>query len=237
METSESATIASYEKEYSALYAGKRVEVDKLVDGIQRQDTKATESASEKIKFFQEKENVLKDSVKSSIARAIPGAKIQDRDYIFLNFVLSNLPHGIVGLLLAVMFSAAMSSMAGELSALASTATVDIYKRSIRRNLDDRSYVLAFAENLIQFVNIVGSLFYGTILGIFLAAFYIKHISGTAVFWAAILAEAIVLYCFNFTSIAYLLYNIIGCAAVIFFALVFQLFLPAKPHINPNAIS
>jgi solute:Na+ symporter, SSS family len=257
METSESANIASYEKEYKDLYAVKREEVRKLVDGIQNHDDKTTESASEKIKGLQQKENVLKDSVKSSIARAIPGAKIQDRDYIFLNFVLSNLPHGIVGLLLAVMFSAAMSSMAGELSALASATTVDIYRRSLQRNLDDRAYVRAsrfftigwavlamafamlatFAENLIQFVNIVGSLFYGTILGIFLAAFYIRRVSGTAVFWAAICAEIIVFYCFNFTSIAYLLYNIIGCAAVIGFAILFQLFLPAKPHINPNAIS
>jgi hypothetical protein len=84
----------------------------------------------------------------------------------------------------------------------------------------------SFAENLIQFVNIVGSLFYGTILGIFLAAFYVRRVTGTAVFWAALVAEALVLYCYGFTKVAYLLYNIIGCVAVVVLALVIQQFLP-----------
>jgi Na+/proline symporter len=162
--------------------------------------------------------------------------------------VLSNLPHGIVGLLLAVMFSAAMGSMAGELNALASTTTMDIYKRSISPDATPGHYVKAsrwftvswallamvfamlasFAENLIQFVNIVGSLFYGTILGIFLAAFYVKRVQGTAVFWSALLAEGIVFYCYAFTDIAFLLYNIIGCLTVIIFSLVLQTILPQK---------
>jgi hypothetical protein len=90
----------------------------------------------------------------------------------------------------------------------------------------------SFAENLIQFVNIVGSLFYGTILGIFLVAFYIKYVKGTAVFWAAILAEALVLYCFQFTSIAFLLYNIIGCVAVIAFSLIFQSLMPLEKKVQ-----
>jgi Na+/proline symporter len=137
------------------------------------------------------------------------------------------------------MFSAAMSSMASELNALASTTTVDIYKRSLKQDGDPLHYlgasrlftimwaVLAmcfamlatFAENLIQFVNIVGSLFYGTILGIFLTAFYVKRVGGTAVFWAALLAEGVVLYCYFFTDLAFLLYNIIGCLIVILVAL------------------
>ena len=146
------------------------------------------------------------------------------------------------------MFSAAMSSMAGELNALASTTSVDIYKRSFKQKATDSHYLMAsrlftvmwallamvfamlasFAENLIQFVNIVGSLFYGTILGIFLTAFYVKRVGGTAVFWAALIAEGIVLYCYRFTDIAFLLYNIIGCISVIVLALLLQLFLPAQ---------
>jgi Na+/proline symporter len=138
--------------------------------------------------------------------------------------------------------------MAGELNALASTTTMDIYKRSLNSTATQEHYLKAsrgftilwallamvfsmlasFAENLIQFVNIVGSLFYGTILGIFLTAFYIKRVNGTAVFWAAIIAELLVLYCFRFTNIAYLLYNIIGCVAVIVLALLFELLLPKK---------
>jgi hypothetical protein len=87
----------------------------------------------------------------------------------------------------------------------------------------------SFAENLIQFVNIVGSLFYGTILGIFLTAFYIKRVGGTAVFWAAIVAEGVVLYCYRFTEIAFLLYNIIGCGIVVILSLLLQSVLPGKP--------
>jgi Na+/proline symporter len=146
------------------------------------------------------------------------------------------------------MFSAAMSSMAGELNALASTTMVDIYRRSLNPDGSPDHYLKAsrvftvlwallamvfallasFAENLIQFVNIVGSIFYGTILGIFLTAFYIKYVKGTAVFIAAILAEAIVLYYYFFTDVAYLLYNIIGCAAVVGFSVLFQAILPTK---------
>lgn len=247
-QTAEGTNIKSYEAEYSKIYAEKRMAVDKLVNAIRSEDEAVTKTASEEVKSFQKKEQVIRDSVKTSIARAIPGAKTQDRDYIFLNFVLKNLPHGIIGLLLAVMFSAAMSSMASELNALASTTTVDIYKRSFAKDKDDKGTVKAsriftvmwaifamgfamlasFAENLIQFVNIVGSLFYGTILGIFLAAFYVKRVHGTAVFWAAILSECVVLYCYFFTDIAFLLFNIIGCMVVIVLAAVFEILLPKR---------
>jgi Na+/proline symporter len=160
---------------------------------------------------------------------------------------MTYLPHGLIGLLLAVVFSAAMSSTASELNSLASTTPVDIYKRSVRPGLEDKHYLRssqAFtlmwavfamlfasiadqAENLIQFVNIIGSLFYGTILGIFLTAFYIKYVQSTAIFWAAIVGELIILYCYFFTDIAFLLYNIIGCVAVVVVALLLQAFLPS----------
>lgn len=247
-QTGEGPAIKSYELEYGKIYAEKRVAVDQLVTAIRSEDELATKTASNEIKSLQVKEQVVRDSVKTSIARAIPGAKTQDRDYIFLNFVLKNLPHGIIGLLLAVMFSAAMSSMASELNALASTTTIDIYKRTFAKDKDDQGTVKAsriftvmwaifamgfammasFAENLIQFVNIVGSLFYGTILGIFLTAFYLKRIHGTAVFWAAILSECVVLYCHFYTDLAFLLFNIIGCMVVIVLAAIFQIIIPKR---------
>src|SRR5688572_8187833 len=247
LQTSSANVLNSLEENYNALYQEKRKAVDGLVQAIHDEDEVSIETNSTAVKEIQIKEIILRDSVRAAIGSAIPNAKTQDRDYIFLNFVLSNLPHGVIGLLLAVMFSAAMSSMAGELNALASTTTIDIYKRSINAAGSPEHYLKAsraftimwallamvfsmlasFAENLIQFVNIIGSLFYGTILGIFLTAFYIKHVRGTAVFWAAIIAEAIVLYCYNFTDIAYLLYNIIGCAAVILISIVVQAFTPA----------
>lgn len=240
--------IERIESEYSAVFEKKQEAVEQLVTSIQEKKSESIRQYKQRVLEYQSEEHELRDSVRATIAAAIPGAKTQDRDYIFLNFVLSNLPHGIIGLLLAVMFSAAMGSMAGELNALASTTTVDIYKRSINKNVSDKGTVLAsriftvmwavlamifamlatFAENLIQFVNIVGSLFYGTILGIFLVAFYIKRVRSNAVFWAAIIAETIVVYCFAYTEIAFLLYNIIGCAAVILISLLLQLFFPSK---------
>ena len=243
METSQGDSIRYLEGRFNELYTKKRAAVDRLVSAIHAGDEVSINEAGDAIEDFQRQEAVVRDNVKATIAKAIPNAKTQDRDYIFLNFVLSHLPHGIIGLLLAVMFSAAMSSMAGELNALASTTSVDIYKRSFKTEGSNSHYLLmsriftviwaligmafamlaSFAENLIQFVNIVGSLFYGTMLGIFLTAFYVRYVKGTAVFWAALMAEAIVLYCYFFTSIAYLLFNIIGCVAVVLLAVLLQL--------------
>ncbi|WP_276372275.1 sodium:solute symporter [Chryseolinea sp. H1M3-3] len=247
METSSAPVLNSLEADYNSLYQEKRKAVDGLVKAIHEEDAANIETHSEAVKELQKQEVIIRDSVKATIGTAIPNAKTQDRDYIFLNFVLSNLPHGVIGLLLAVMFSAAMSSMAGELNALASTTTIDIYRRSVNASASPMHYLKAsrwftimwaliamvfsmlasFAENLIQFVNIIGSLFYGTILGIFLTAFYIKWVKGTAVFWAAVVAECIVLYCYAYTDIAFLLYNIIGCAAVIGLSIVLQAFMPS----------
>lgn len=243
MQTEQGAALDSLNVAYNGLYTEKRKAVDRLLSAVQSDDAGRVEEAKAEVRAWEEKEKVVRDSVKHTIKKAVPNAKENDTDYIFLNFVLSNLPHGIIGLLLAVMFSAAMSSMAGELNALASTSIVDIYKRGFVRNASPEHYVKAsqwmtfgwavaamifamlarFSENLIQYVNIVGSLFYGTLLGIFLTAFYIPFVRGTAVFWAAIISESIVLYCYGFTDIAFLLYNLIGCGIVIVVALLLQL--------------
>jgi Na+/proline symporter len=248
MQTNSAPVLGSLQENYDVLYQEKRKAVDGLVQAIHDDNETSIEANSAAVKKIQQQESVLRDSVKATIGKAIPNAKTRDTDYMFLNFVLTNLPHGVIGLLLAVMFSAAMSSMAGELNALASTTTMDIYKRSMYKSGSEKHYLRAskgftimwavlamifsmlasFAENLIQFVNIVGSLFYGTILGIFLTAFYIKRVHGAAVFWAALIAELIVLYCYAFTDIAFLLYNIIGCVAVILISLLFQTFAGGK---------
>jgi len=242
MQTEKAAELRALETSYDALYAEERTAVDGLVKAIQTEDDASIASSKSSVLDLQKQEVTLRDSMKAVVGKALPKAKTGDQDYIFLNFVLSNLPHGIIGLLFAVMFSATMSSMAGELNALASTTCIDIYKRCVVHDAKPEHYVRAsqwftvlwaviamifamlatFAENLIQYVNIVGSLFYGTILGIFLTAFYIKVVRGTAVFWAALIGEAVVLYCYQFTDIAYLLYNIIGCGVVIFVSLILQ---------------
>lgn len=240
LQTEQGEKIKQLDQEYNDLYEKKQVAVNGLVNAIQTGSE--TNSSKASLKQLEDQEKNIRQEVKTAIAQGVPGAKTQDRDYIFLNFVLTHLPHGIIGLLMAVIFCAAMSSMAGELNALSSTTTIDIYKRSLNQNSNPNHYLKAsrwftvlwavlgmifamlasFAENLIQFVNIVGSLFYGTILGIFLTAFYVKRVHGTAVFWAAIVAEAVVLYCYTFTEIAFLLYNIIGCVIVIVLGLLIQ---------------
>jgi Na+/proline symporter len=240
--TEQADTLEMLEQQYKALHAEKRGAVDNLVDAIHQGDETVINNARDEVKKYQAQEAVITESVRSSIKKALPGANIGDTDYVFLNFVLNHLPHGIIGLLLAVMFSAAMSSMSGELSALASTTSIDIYKRNFKTAASPEHYLKAsrwftvmwallamvfamlanFAENLIQFVNIVGSLFYGTILGIFLTAFYVKRIKGTAVFCAAIVSEIVIFGLYLFTDVAFLLYNIIGCLVVIALAALIQ---------------
>jgi Na+/proline symporter len=233
--------------DFKRAFDEKKIAVLKLVKGIHDNDRQEIDQAKKSYHLFRQKEDSIKMLTKQSIAKGMNLSikKVNDTDYIFLNFVLKYLPHGIVGLLLAVIFSAAMSSMASELSALASTTTVDVYKRIVKANAESSHYLVSskwftilwallamgfamlasFAENLIQFVNIVGSLFYGTILGIFLVAFYIKHVKSSAVFWAAILAESVVLACYFYfyQEIAFLYYNIIGCGVVVLLSVVFQM--------------
>jgi SSS family solute:Na+ symporter len=243
MGTEMADSIRFYEEQFNSVYAEKRSSVDALVTAIKSDDPTAIKEASARVKAYEETERGLREQIKASIAKAIPAAKTKDNDYMFLNFVLNNLPHGIIGLLVAVMFAAAMSSLSGELNALATTTAIDIYKRNFRPEASDKHYLRAsrlftlgwailamtfamlasFSENLIEFVNIIGSLFYGTILGIFLTAFYLRRVGGSAVFLAALVAEAVVLYCYFRTDIAYLLYNIIGCICVMVLSLVFSL--------------
>ena len=244
MQTEASGEIRQLEESYQAVFALRKEAAGQLVDAIQSDNQIQVSSSKERLKEIQKSEVELRSKTKDAIRKNVPGANTQDKDYVFINFVMTYLPHGLIGLLLAVVFSAAMSSMASELNALASTTVVDIYKRSVKPNQQDHHYVsvskwmtagwavLAIffaslanqAENLIQFVNIVGSLFYGTILGIFLSAFYINYLRSTAVFLSAIVAELIILYLYFYTDVAFLLYNIIGCVAVIGLAFIVQVF-------------
>lgn len=160
-----------------------------------------------------------------------------------LSDVISHLPVGLIGLLIAVILSAAMSSTASELNALGSTTTIDFYKRVFRQEASDRHYLLAsklftvfwgfvavafatFAsllDNLIQAVNILGSIFYGTVLGIFLVAFFIKWVGSRAVLAGAFVAQVGVIVLFTFTKVGFLWYNLIGCLLVVCFAILFQM--------------
>jgi len=190
-----------------------------------------------------------KDLIKTYNTTNQTSLDAEDTDYVFISFVMKYLPVGLVGLLLAVIFSAAMSTTASELNALATTSVIDIYKRSLVTDKTDAHYLkmsklftvlwgviaLTFAmgaslfDNLIEAVNIVGSVFYGAILGIFVVAFFFKKVKGNAIFLAALLGEAIVISLFvldkmEIISLAYLWLNMIGCVVVVLIALLLNNF-------------
>ena len=182
------------------------------------------------------------------IEEADPLIETNDKDYVFIHFILNNLPRGLIGLLLAVILSAAMSSTASELNALASTTMIDLYKRNVGEKTQ-RHYVrmskfftlcwglIAISvasiadlfDNLIQLVNIIGSIFYGNVLGIFLLAFFIKYVKGTAVFIAALTTQAIIIRLYFQEVMPYLWLNLAGCFLVISLAVILQVFLPKMP--------
>jgi len=214
---------------------------------IQNPDLDNKNNGESYIEEFRQQNIAIREEAKDLITRADPDFETNDKDYVFIHFILNNLPRGLIGLLLAVILSAAMSSTASELNALGATTTIDLYKRNLREEKEDKHYVKAsklftllwgglaiiFAcsaslfENLIELVNIIGSIFYGNILGIFLLAFFIKWVKGNAVFMAGLFTQAIVttLYImerFDVITLPYLWLNLIGCAIVMGLAILFQ---------------
>jgi Na+/proline symporter len=189
-----------------------------------------------------------RQEMKALITSVDNSIKTKDSDYVFLTFILNYLPHGLIGLLIAVIFSAAMSSTSSEINALASTSIVDFYKNVIYTNGTERGYLIAskwltvmwgclaisfaflanLSENLIEMVNILGSIFYGNILGIFLVAFFVKFVKGNAVFYSAIITQALIFYLFLSTDIGYLWFNLIGCSSTILLSMLLQVFLDTK---------
>ena len=190
---------------------------------------------------LQQKEMKIRDDVKNLIDE---NSKIEknDKDYVFLHFILNYLPRGLIGLLIAVIICAAMSSTASELNALAATTTVDLYKRNLNVKKSEKHFLkmskfftitwgliaISFAsignlfENLIQLVNIIGSIFYGTILGIFLVAFFIKKITANSVFWAACISQIIIFFIYFKIDISYLWLNFIGAFVTILLSIIYE---------------
>ncbi len=186
-----------------------------------------------------------REKAKEIIKKADDLVETNDKDYVFIHFILNNLPRGLIGLLLAVILSAAMSSTASELNALASTTVIDLYKRNEKTVKNDRHYVnaskwftllwgilaITFAcfanlfDNLIQLVNIIGSIFYGNILGIFLLAFFVRYVKSHAVFIAALITQIIVIVGFIYDWMPYLWLNLFGCFLVMTIAIMLQVFL------------
>ena len=246
-----SGDVKTLENEFKILHAKKAVDIYSLIDAQHKEDEVKVEELKKSVLSKQKEMHEINSQVKTIVIENNPSAEINDKDYIFMSYVIDYLPKGIIGLLFAVMFSAAMSSTASELNALASTTTIDIYKRSIKKKENDRHYLMSskyftllwgvlailFAttaslfENLIQAVNLLGSLFYGTILGIFVVAFYFKNVKSNAVFYCAIAAEIMVVSIHflnhyqiapNWLQMGYLWYNVVGCLLVVFFSVIIQ---------------
>ncbi len=214
-----------------------------------RGDDRAAETAVRaEMMDAHERSESIRNQAREVLTRSDPSISPTDSDYVFITFVLNYLPQGVIGLLLAVIFAAALSSTAAELSALGSTTFVDLYSHLRRRDYTERHRVsmsrwftalwggiaVSFAlfanlvENLIEAINILGSVFYGVVLGIFLVAFFLKRIGGTAVFVGALIAQAIVLIFYVSSTIGYLWFNFIGCVSCIVLALVLQAVLPDR---------
>ncbi len=245
---------AHLEIAHSTNFQLKQEKIRYLVDVMKTDDDKEIAQAELALNQLQTESDAIKSQVRQLIEKSGINVKSKDSDYVFISFVLNYLPHGLIGLLLAVIFSAAMSTTASELNALATATTIDFYKRAIVTKMDDQHYlkasklftlgwgilILIFAasvslfDNLIEAVNIVGSIFYGTILGIFLVAFFLKRVGGKAVFIAALLAEVLVITVFvldkyEILNIAYLWLNLIGCVLVILLASLIEQTRPTPP--------
>ncbi len=233
-----------YAEEYNALKAEQtRLYNDKKLDIDQYLKTNDAQYA-ENIAVANKADRELREKAKTLISNAANEKNIKvetnDKDYVFIHFILNNLPKGLIGLLLAVILSAAMSSTASELNALASTTAIDLYKRN--RVTDDMKMVgvtkwftLAWgilailiacvahlADNLIQLVNIIGSIFYGNVLGIFLIAFFLKFVKANAVFLAALITQVIVIIGWWFDWMPFLWLNFFGCVLVMTLAMILQ---------------
>lgn len=205
------------------------------------------------MEHYQSENLALREEAKALIAEVNPDVEVNDKDYVFIHFILNNLPRGLVGLLLAVILSAAMSSTASELNALGSTTAIDLYKRNLREEKDPEHYVKAtkgftlmwgilaiivactasLFENLIELVNIIGSIFYGTVLGIFVLAFFIKYVRSNAAFIAAVITQVLIIGIFYFAIfkvqqeggdplLSYLWLNFLGCAIAVIIALILE---------------
>jgi len=244
---------ALLEQSYLSNFDSSKQVYAQLLTSIDLDKVESTEELTSTLKSLKIEQQEIREEVKALLVTQDPKAETRDTDYVFMRFVMDYLPKGVVGLLFAVIFAAAMSSSSSELNALGNTTTVDLYKRSVKKEGSESHYVnsskiftafwglgaILFAtyaslfENLIQAVNLLGSLFYGTILGIFVVGFFIKWIKGQAVFIGALFSQALILVVHFFNGegllgihwdIGFLWYNVIGCLAVVFFGWVFQLF-------------
>lgn len=249
-ETDRAEDLRAYEKEYTRIFDDKLQAVEGLNEAVRAGNEEYINEAKIVVNELQAESDTLRKKAIALVGEAIPGAETKDTDYIFMNFVMKTMPIGLVGLLFAVIFSAAMSSTSSELNALGSTTTIDFYKRRVKQDGDDDHYLkysklftlawgilaiivastLSLFDNLIQAVNLIGSLFYPIVLGIFIVAFFFKSVKSNAVFIAAVISQLLIIliHYLNVHEIAgvftmgFLWYNMVGCAFVVILSFVIK---------------
>jgi len=259
------ATIAVHESDYSDDYRilevnhktiedEKKMAQNQFSAALDLKEYDSTIEAQIHLLDVNEREKRNRDAAKSLISKADEDAETNDKDYVFIHFILNFLPRGLIGLLLAVILSAAMSSTASELNALGTISALDLYKRNRKTEFAPKHYVnvsktftliwgiiaiviacvASLFDNLIQLVNIIGSIFYGNVLGIFLLAFFFRYVRGNAVFISAIITQIIVIFGWYYDWMSYLWLNAFGCALVIALAFFIEIFdrLHGQPSIK-----
>ncbi|MDB5014506.1 MAG: Sodium:solute symporter, partial [Daejeonella sp.] len=230
--------------DYNEAFKRKQVEVIQLTSALDAEDEELVNQKRITLQAADEDIKAIKKRTVDLMSKNDPKSDTNDNNYVFLSFVTQYLPQGLIGLLIAIIFLASMGSTASALNSLTSTTVIDIYKRFINKDASEEKYLIVsrvftllwglvcigmalYASklgNLIEAVNILGSLFYGTILGIFLVAFYLKKVNGNAVFIAALITEVIIFTCWILKIMAFLWLNVLGCCLVILIALIFELF-------------
>jgi uncharacterized sodium:solute symporter family permease YidK len=250
------AKFRAIDEKFNVAFAEKQATIQAWLSARATHDPAAESAARVTMTNAQNQVESIRTEAKAALVASDPLAKTKDSDYVFITFIMNQLPHGAIGLLIAVMIAAALGSKAGELNALSTTTTIDLWRHfrplavhDEARNVRAAKWFTAFwgiiaigfalfasfAENLIEASNIIGSLFSGVVLGIFLVAFFLKRVGGTPVFWAAIVTQTIIftLYLLRHIvpklDISYLWYNLIGSATCVALSLVFQTTLPGKP--------
>jgi Na+(H+)/acetate symporter ActP len=240
------------EGQYATAFQEKKIKADELNNALDSKNEVKIDQARAGLKQADDKQSAIRKDAVALMKKTNGKADTDDTNYVFLNFVTHYLPRGLIGLLIAIVFLASMGSTASALNSLASTSVVDIYKRIINPGASDKNYLNASRiftifwgvvcivmalyagkmGNLLEAVNKLGSYIYGTILGVFVVAFYLKKIRGTSVFIAAVLTEIIICIMGYYQVIAYLWLNAIGCILLILIAGLINLLMPQKAELG-----
>jgi Na+/proline symporter len=251
-----SGQLEALESGFQKTHNQARQQIENWLDARHSGDETGARTAFAAAAAAQQQGETIRAQAEKTLSAANSGTTANDADYVFITFILHQLPHGVIGLLVAAFFAAALSSKSAELNALGSTTTIDFYRHLFKRDATDAACVAAskwftafwglvaigfalyahLVENLIQAVNILGSIFYGVMLGLFVVAFFIRRVGGTAVFWSALTAQALVFALYFNLTISYLWYPLIGCAACVLFSLMLQAALGATNKSAPASL-